>query len=372
MHVALELGQACQKNPQDTTVVVAMSGGVDSSTVAAMLAWSGYKVIGITLQLYDYGLISAKKGACCAGQDIYDAKMVAAKLGIPHYVLNYQSKFKQTVIDDFTQSYLRGETPLPCVRCNQSVKFKDLLQFAKDLGADCLATGHYVQRILGAYGPELHKGSDAGKDQSYFLFTTTKEQLAFTHFPLGSLTKEQTRNYAASFGLKIADKPDSQDICFVPDGKYANFVSKMNPQAQTRGKILHIDGYELGEHEGIINYTIGQRKGLKIAVGTPLYVIKIDPKNNIIYVGPAEALNKQEFIITDINWLGEELVTDVEKELIVKIRSTHSGTYAKISSLDSNKMQISLLSSEKSITPGQACVIYDSSRVLGGGWIERY
>jgi tRNA-specific 2-thiouridylase len=368
MYTKLEI----DKEPKDTTIVVAMSGGVDSSTVAAMLVADGYKVIGITLQLYDYGAISAKKGACCAGQDIYDAKMVAARLDIPHYVLNYESKFKQAVIDDFAQSYLNGQTPLPCVRCNQSVKFKDLLRFAKELGADCLATGHYVQRIQGANGPELHKGSDAGKDQSYFLFTTTKEQLAFTHFPLGSLTKEQTRSYATLFNLKVADKPDSQDICFVPDGKYADFVSKMHPEAQVRGKIFHVDGYELGIHEGIINYTIGQRKGLKIAIGTPLYVIKIDPQNNIVYVGPYEALNKQEFIIKDINWLGENLVADLTRELIVKIRSTHNGAYARIYNLDNNKMQISLLSSEKSITPGQACVIYDANRVLGGGWIERY
>jgi tRNA-specific 2-thiouridylase len=358
--------------PEDTTVVVAMSGGVDSSTVAAMLHAEGYKVIGITLQLYDYGAFTAKKGACCAGQDIYDAKMVAAKLNIPHYVLNYESKFKQAVIDDFADSYLRGETPLPCVRCNQSVKFKDLLGFAKELNANCLATGHYVKRLEGANGPELHKGFDSNKDQSYFLFATTKEQLEFTHFPLGALTKEQTRDYALKFGLEIADKPDSQDICFVPDGKYAKLVSKLRPNSSKPGKILHIDGYELGNHDGVINYTVGQRRGLKVAIGTPLYVTKIDPENGIVYVGPEDALNKQEFIIQNVNWIGGNLEEYKEKDLSIKIRSTHQGSYAKILNLKDDKIKICLLSPEKSITPGQACVIYDDSRVLGGGWITKY
>jgi tRNA-specific 2-thiouridylase len=359
------------KNPSQTTVVVAMSGGVDSSTVAAMLSHEGYKVIGITLQLYDYGAFTAKKGACCAGQDIYDAKMVAAKLDIPHYVLNYESKFKQSVIDDFADSYLRGETPLPCVRCNQSVKFKDLLKFAQDLNADCLATGHYVSRKVIDDEVQLHKGLDSNKDQSYFLFTTTKEQLAFTHFPLGELTKQQTREYARKFGLETADKPDSQDICFVPDGKYAKLVSKLRPEANNPGKILHIDGYELGEHNGIINYTIGQRKGLKIAVGSPLYVTKIDSENNIIYVGPEEALNRQEFIISEVNWLGKYLAQGKIQEVKVKIRSTHQGSCATITNLDGKSMKVRLLSEEKSITPGQACVIYNESRVMGGGWITK-
>ena len=355
---------------QDTTVVVAMSGGVDSSTVAGMLHHAGYKVIGITLQLYDYGQFTAKKGACCAGQDIYDAKMVAAKLGIAHYVLDYESRFKQQVIDDFVDTYLKGQTPLPCVRCNQSVKFRDLLEFAKSLGADCLATGHYVQRVETANGVELHKGLDDGKDQSYFLFTTTKEQLAFTHFPLGGLTKTQTRELAAEFGLANADKPDSQDICFVPDGKYAQLVKKLRPEAIKHGKILHIDGYELGEHEGIINYTIGQRRGLKIATGKPLYVIKIDPENNIVYVGPEEALQATQFTIKEVNWLATEKEKFNSQDLLVKIRSTHQGSYAKIANLDGNKMQIYLRSGEKSITPGQACVIYQGAKVMGGGWIE--
>jgi tRNA-specific 2-thiouridylase len=357
------------KPAQSTTVVVAMSGGVDSSTVAAMLKNAGYNVIGITLQLYDYGAVAAKKGACCAGQDIYDAKMVAAKLDIPHYVLNYESKFKQAVIDDFVDTYLQGQTPLPCVRCNQSVKFRDLLKVAKDLQADCLATGHYVNKVLTENGPQMHKGLDASKDQSYFLFTTTRDQLDFTYFPLGNLTKEETRKMAGEFGLVTADKPDSQDICFVPDGKYASLVSKLRPEANLPGKIMHIDGYELGTHQGIIHYTIGQRRGLKIATGSPLYVNKIDAVKRIVYVGPIDALERQEFVISDINWIGDDLKQTLNKELIVKIRSTHQGAYARISILDDTLMKISLLSCEKSITPGQACVIYDDNRMLGGGWI---
>jgi len=360
------------KSPSDTTVVVAMSGGVDSSTVAAMLHHEGFKVIGITLQLYDHGLVLAKKGACCAGQDIYDAKMVADKLGIPHYVLNYESRFKEAVIDDFVDRYLQGYTPLPCVRCNQSVKFKDLLEFAKELGADCLATGHYVKKVFNQDIPEMHKGRDLDKDQSYFLFATTKQQLDFTYFPLGDLTKTQTRKLANDFGLITADKEDSQDICFVPDGKYANLISKLKPNANKKGKILHIEGYELGEHEGIINYTIGQRKGLKIAVGKPLYVVKIDSDQNIVYVGDQEHLEKTKFTISDVNWLDEKPFANQEKEFTVKIRSTHQGSYARISNLGGNKMEVCLLAPEKSVTPGQACVIYDKSRVLGGGWIQKF
>ena len=359
------------KKPSDTTVVVAMSGGVDSSTVAAMLAHEGYRVIGITLQLYDYGVFAGKKGACCAGQDIYDAKTVATKLDIPHYVLKYESKFKQAVIDDFADSYLNGYTPLPCVRCNQSVKFKDLLEFAKDLGADCLATGHYVSRIDAPDGAQMHKGIDEGKDQSYFLFTTTKEQLEFTYFPLGNLSKSQTRNLALKFGLSVADKPDSQDICFVPNGNYAEIVKKMRPEADKPGKILHIDGYELGQHKGIINYTVGQRRGLNIAAGYALYVTKIDPENHIVYVGPQDALKRSQFTICQLNWLGNSLQINQSLELKVKIRSTHKGCYAIITYLGDDRMKICLLSEEKSITPGQACVIYDENRLMGGGWIEK-
>lgn len=352
-----------------TTIVVAMSGGVDSSTVAAMLHQVGYKVIGITLQLYDHGMTLEKKGACCAGQDIYDAQMVASKLGIPHYVLDYESRFKNQVIDDFADSYLRGETPLPCVRCNQSVKFVDLLKMAKDLGADGLATGHYIQRIDGPNGPELHMGVDPKKDQSYFLFATSKEQLDFLHFPLGSMSKDKTREMAESFGLIVADKPDSQDICFVPDKNYAKLVTKLRPEAAQSGKIMHIDGYEMGTHNGIINYTVGQRKRIGIAFNEPLYVVRIDPETNIVYVGPDSALNNSEFLIKELNWLGTGDKPTDGLEVQVKIRSTRKGVFATLLNQDDGKVKVRLHVEEKAVARGQACVIYDNTRVLGGGWI---
>lgn len=352
------------------TIVVAMSGGVDSSVVAAMLHKQGYNVIGITLQLYDHGMALQKKGACCAGQDIYDAKMVADQLGFPHYVFDYENKFKQQVIDDFADSYIRGETPLPCVRCNQSVKFNDLLKAAKELNADALATGHYVQKITDNDVAQLHRGVSLDKDQSYFLFATTPEQLDYLMFPLGGKTKEETRELAKNFGLDIANKPDSQDICFVPNGNYRDVITKIRPNANKPGRFIHIDGYDLGEHKGIINYTIGQRKGLGISFGEPIYVTKIDPEANIVYIGPESSLVKTEFLLKEVNWLA----TDINPnglELDVKIRSTTPGVRAKISVNNNKQVKVMLLETEKAITPGQACVFYLGNRVLGGGWITK-
>jgi tRNA-uridine 2-sulfurtransferase len=303
------------------TIVVAMSGGVDSSVVASMLHRDGHKVIGITLQLYDYGMTLQKKGACCAGQDIYDAKIVADKMGFPHYVFDYESKFRQEVIDDFADSYLRGETPLPCVRCNQSVKFKDLLKAAKELKADALATGHYVQKINNNGINELHQGKNLEKDQSYFLFSTTQEQLDYLMFPLGGYNKDQTRKLAKEFGLEVADKPDSQDICFVPNGNYRDVISKIRPNANSYGRFVHVDGFDLGEHKGILNYTVGQRKGLGIAYGEPIYVIRIDATTNIVYVGSESELVKTQFFLKDVNWLARDVIPE-NLEVSAKVRST--------------------------------------------------
>ncbi len=352
------------------TIVVAMSGGVDSSVVAAMMHKAGHNVIGITLQLFDYGMALQKKGACCAGQDIYDAKMVADKLGFPHYILNYESKFREEVIDDFADSYIRGETPLPCVRCNQSVKFHDLLRAAKDLKADALATGHYVQKIMQNDIPTLHKGASEDKDQSYFLFSTTLEQLDYLMFPLGNQSKDETRELAREFGLEVANKPDSQDICFVPNGNYRDVINKVRPNASKPGKFMHIDGFELGEHQGIINYTVGQRKGLGISFGSPLYVIKIDPATNIVYVGPESALVKTQFLLKEVNWLAVDKKPD-GLEVTVKIRSTTPGVKATLTKDADEQIRVTLLEHETAITPGQACVFYAGSRVLGGGWITR-
>ncbi len=325
------------KDIKDTKVVVAMSGGVDSSVVATMLHRQGYQVIGVTLQLYDHGVALERKGACCAGQDIYDAKQVADKAGFPHYVLNYESIFKESVIDDFADSYLRGETPIPCVKCNQSVKFRDLFKVAKDLNADALVTGHYVQRVNGENGePQLHKAIDDSKDQSYFLFATTKEQLDYIHFPLGGLKKEKTRELALEYGLDVADKPDSQDICFVPNGSYTKVIERLRPEAWEPGDIVNVEGEKLGEHKGIVNYTIGQRRGLGIGGGDPLYVVKIDAEKKQVIVGDESDLDSYSFKIKDINWLGAGEVPEEGMDVTVKMRSTQSVVNAKIYAANDN------------------------------------
>ncbi len=360
------------KKRAETRIVVAMSGGVDSSTVAALMHEEGYDVVGITLQLYDHGEMLKKKGACCAGQDIYDAQMVAESLGIPHYVLDYESLFKESVMEDFADSYINGFTPIPCVRCNQTVKFRDLLKVAQDLGADGLVTGHYVQRIDGEQGPEMHRGIDPKKDQSYFLFATTAEQLAYTHFPLGSMTKEETRQHAERFGLIVADKPDSQDICFVPNGDYASIVERLRPGALEPGNIVHLDGRVLGQHEGVINYTVGQRRGLGIGGGEPLYVIKIDPEQNQVIVGPQSALGIESFFVEAINWLGKNTIPASGLDLSVKVRANSPAMSATLFAPDDHgKARIRFYDPQRAITPGQACVFYDESRVLGGGWITK-
>ncbi len=361
------------KAPSETRVVVAMSGGVDSSVAASLLHEQGYDVVGITLQLYDYGEAIAKKGACCAGKDIYDAKRVAEERGFPHYVLNYESNFRQSVIDDFVDSYLKGETPIPCVKCNQTVKFKDLLQVARDLNADCMVTGHYIQRIVNDEGvAELHRAVDAGKDQSYFLFATTQEQLDFLRFPLGGWTKDITRQHAERLGLVNADKPDSQDICFVPNGDYASVVKKIAPQADQPGQIVHLDGRILGTHQGIIHYTVGQRKGLGIGGGftennEPLYVVSVDAESAKVLVGPKTALARDIVNLKGCNWLGPSNFESVDVE--VKLRSmTRAVRATLIRGIDGNA-SLHLLEPQYGISPGQAAVCYLGNRVIGGGWI---
>ncbi len=348
--------------------VVAMSGGVDSSVTAALMADQGFEVIGITLQLYDDGAAKARVGSCCAGQDISDARRVAQDLAIPHYVLDYESKFRESVIDDFIETYMAGETPIPCVRCNQTVKFRDLLAAAKDLGADFLATGHYVRRVDGVDGPELHQGSDPSRDQSYFLFATTREQLSYLRFPLGDMEKTETRQLADRFGLKVAAKPDSQDICFVPDGDYARTIERLMPEAAVPGDIVHVDGRILGRHKGIIHYTVGQRRGLGLGGGDPLYVVRLEPEQNRVIVGDNTALAVTKFHVRDLNWLiADALTAPIRGE--VKVRSTRPPVRGTITATDDGGAWVELDQPEYGVAPGQACVIYHGTRVLGGGWI---
>ena len=361
------------KPPSETRVVVAMSGGVDSSVVAAQLAEEGYDVVGVTLQLYDHGAALAKKGACCAGQDIHDARRVAEEMGFPHYVLDYENIFKDAVIDEFADSYLAGATPVPCIRCNERVKFKDLLATARDLEADCMATGHYIQRKMGA-GPELHCAADANRDQSYFLFSTTPEQLEFLRFPLGHLpSKDATRKLAAKYGLAVADKPDSQDICFVPNGNYASVIEKLRPGAAEPGEIVDTEGHVLGEHRGVIHYTIGQRRGLGIGgLAEPLYVVRLDVDKRQVVVGPKELLATRTVPVREINWLGDGKITDqAEREISVKVRSTRPPAPAILRPISETEAEVELLTPEEGVSPGQACVFYqtEGSRILGGGWI---
>lgn len=364
------------KAPAETRVVVAMSGGVDSSVVAAELKSQGYDVVGVTLQLYDHGAALAKKGACCAGRDIHDARRVAEEMGFPHYVLDYENVFRDAVIDEFADSYLGGATPVPCIRCNERVKFKDLLETAKDLEADCMATGHYIQRKMGDTGPELHSAADAARDQSYFLFSTTAEQLDYLRFPLGHLpSKNDTRALASKYGLSVADKPDSQDICFVPNGDYASVIRKLRPEAAAPGDIVDTEGRVLAQHDGVINYTIGQRRGLGIGgLADPLYVVKLDADSRHVVVGPKELLATRTVPVREINWLGNApFDSQAEWHVGVKVRSTRPPTDAIIRPVSATEATVELVSAEAGVSPGQACVFYDrdSSRIYGGGWIHK-
>jgi tRNA-specific 2-thiouridylase len=353
-------------------VVIAMSGGVDSSVAAALVKRAGYDAVGITLQLYDHGEAIRRKGACCAGQDIHDARAVAAKLDMPHYVLDYESRFKESVMDEFVDGYLAGHTPIPCIRCNETVKFRDLLATARDLGAVALVTGHYIATQHGETGWQMHRPRDLARDQSYFLFSTTQAQLDFLRFPLADLTKEQIRDYATLIGLQVADKPDSQDICFVPNGDYAGVIKRLRPDCSLPGEIRTMDGTVLGQHQGVLHYTVGQRRGLGVATGDPLYVVAIDADKRQVIVGPREALARARIQLDEVNWLGDVGSSAGAMPVRARIRSTGEPAAAELTLNDKGGAEIVLAEAEEGVSPGQACVFYaaTSDRVLGGGWIS--